>query len=277
MRRRTRDLIRRLLVTGLASVVTVVLIFPIYWLCTLSLQDGLTASSLPPKFIFWPTLANYIELFESSGFGAVAINSTIIALGTTVVALLLGTPAGYALARLRMGSSEGISFAVLSVRMVPSFVAVIPLFLILQWLDLFGTKVGVILADSLIGVSFVIWMMRPFFASVPVEIEEAAMIDGCSRAGSVCRVVLPLVAPGLVAAAVFTAIAAWNEFVFVLILGGEAAKTMPVALGGLVTEQRAEWGQLAAGGVLTVAPVIVFGLMVRRYFLSGLTAGAVNA
>jgi multiple sugar transport system permease protein len=102
------------------------------------------------------------------------------------------------------------------------------------------------------------------------------MIDGCSRLTALWRVVLPLVAPGLVATAVFTAIGAWNEFVLVLILGGETAKTMPVALGGLVTESRTEWGQLAAGGVITILPVVVFAVLVRRYFLSGLTAGSVN-
>jgi len=268
---------RRVVLTTLAAAMTVVFIFPLYWIATMSLQDGVTASTLPPKFIFAPTLRNYTALFQSSGFGAVMWNTTVIAVGTTVLALLLGTPAAYALARFSVGSAEQISFAVLSVRIVPSYVAVVPLFIILQQINLFGTALGVIVAGSLVGISFVIWMMRAFFAAIPREIEDAAMIDGCSRLGAIWRVALPLAAPGMVATAVFTAIGAWNEFVLVLILGGEAAKTMPVALGGLVTEQRAEWGQLAAGGVLTMLPVIVFALLVRRYFLTGMTAGGVNA
>jgi multiple sugar transport system permease protein len=277
MRAATRRRLRRLVLTALAVAMTVVFVFPIYWIITMSFQDGITASRLPPKFIFWPTLGNYVALFTGSGFGAVVVNTTIIALGTTLVALLFGTPAAYALARFQVGSAEQISFSVLSVRIVPSYVAVVPLFIILQQLNLFGTALGVIVAGSLVGISFVIWMMRAFFASIPVEIEQAAMIDGCSRLGAILRVALPLAAPGLVATGVFTAIGAWNEFVLVLILGGEAAKTMPVALGGLVTEQRAEWGQLAAGGVMTMLPVIVFALLVRRYFLTGMTAGGVNA
>ena len=277
MRYSTRRRVRRVVLTGLAAAMTVVFIFPLYWIATMSFQDGPTASTLPPKFVFTPTLRNYTALFESSGFGAVMRNTTFIALGTTVLALLLGTPAAYALARFRVGSAEQISFGVLSVRIVPSYVAVVPLFIILQQLNLFGTALGVIVAGSLVGISFVIWMMRAFFAAIPAEIEQAAMIDGCSRLGAIWRIALPLAAPGMVATAVFTAIGAWNEFVLVLILGGEAAKTMPVALGGLVTEQRAEWGQLAAGGVLTMLPVIVFALLVRRYFLTGMTAGGVNA
>jgi multiple sugar transport system permease protein len=273
----TRRTVRRVILTGLASAMTVVFIFPLYWIATMSFQDGITASTLPPKFIFAPTLQNFRNLFESSGFGAIMWNTTVIAVGTTFVALLFGTPAAYALARFPVGSSEQISFTVLSVRIVPSYVAVVPLFIILQQLNLFGTAVGVIVAGSLVGISFVIWMMRAFFMAIPPEIEQAAMIDGCSRLGSIVRIALPLAAPGLVATGVFTAIGAWNELVLVLILGGEAAKTMPVALGGLVTEQRAEWGQLAAGGVLTMLPVIVFALLVRRYFLTGVTAGGVNA
>jgi multiple sugar transport system permease protein len=277
MSSQTRRRLRSLVLTSLASLMTLVFLFPIYWVATMSLQDGPTASTLPPKFVFWPTLQNYTALFTTSGFGRIVVNTTIIAIGTTIVALLLGTPAAYALARFRVGSAEQISFAVLSVRIVPSYVAVIPLFIILQQLGLFGSALGVIVAGSLIGVSFVIWMMRAFFAAIPIELEQAAMIDGCSRLGAIWRISLPLAAPGLVATAVFTAIGAWNEFVLVLILGGEAAKTMPVALGGLVTEQRAEWGQLAAGGVMTMLPVIVFALLVRRYFLTGTTAGGVNA
>jgi len=273
----TRRRVRRAIVTAAAAFVTIVFLFPIYWIITLSFQDGITSSSYPPKFIFAPTLATYGALFESSGFGDVLINTVEIALGTTVLALLLGTPAGYALARFRIGSAEQISFSILSVRMLPSYVAVLPLFMLLQAMNLFGTIAGVIVATSLVGVSFVIWMMRAFFVAVPPELEEAAMIDGCSRPVALFRVVLPLVVPGLVATAVFTAIGAWNEFVLVLILGGEGAKTMSVALGGLVTEQRAEWGQLAAGGVMTMLPVLLFAVLVRRYFLSGLTAGSVNA
>jgi multiple sugar transport system permease protein len=273
---RTRRLVRRTVQFALAAAITVVFLFPIYWIATLSFQDGLTSSTFPPQFLFMPTLENYRDLFVESSFAPVLTNTVIIAVGTTVLALALGTPAAYALARFDVGSADRISFAVLGVRIVPSYVAVVPLFILLNQLGLFGTRAGVIVAISLVAVSFAIWMMRAFIAAIPVEIEDAARIDGCSRLGAIWRVVLPLAAPGLVATAVFTAILAWNEFVFVLILGGEAAKTMPVALGGLVTEERAEWGQLAAGGMLTMAPVIVFALLVRRYFLAGVTSGGVS-
>jgi multiple sugar transport system permease protein len=268
--------LRRVVLTALASAIIVVFLFPIYWIGTLSFQDGLTSSSFPPQFVFTPTFENYYDLFVESGFAPILANTVIIALGTTVLALLLGTPAAYALARFDFGANDKIAFAILSVRIIPSYVAVVPLFILLSILGLFGTRAGVIVATSLVAVSFAIWMMRTFIRAIPVELEDAARIDGCTRLGAIWRVVLPLAAPGLVATGIFTMILAWNVFVFVLIRGGEAAKTMAVALGGLVTEERAEWGQLAAGGMLTMAPVIVFALLIRRYFLTGITSGGIN-
>ena len=268
--------LRRVVLTAIAAAIIVVFLFPIYWIATLSFQDGLTSSTFPPQFVFTPTLENYRDLFVESGFGPVLANTVIIALGTTALALLLGTPAAYALARFRFASNDRIAFGILSVRIIPSYVAVVPLFILLNALGLFGTRAGVIVATSLVAVSFAIWMMRTFIRAIPVELEDAARIDGCSRLGAIVRVVLPLAAPGLVATGIFTMILAWNEFIFVLILGGEAAKTMAVALGGLVTEERAEWGQLAAGGMLTMTPVIIFALLIRRYFLAGITSGGVN-
>jgi len=276
MSQSARRLARRCVLTLLAAAITVVFLFPIYWIACLSFQDGVTSSSFPPSFIFIPTLDNYRALFIDGDFGRVLANTAIIALGTTCVALLLGIPAAYALARFKVGSGEHISFAVLSVRIIPSYVAVVPLFVLLNKLGLYDTRTGVVMATSVVAISFAIWMMRAFIISIPVELEDSARIDGCSRLGAVIRVVLPLAAPGLVATGLFTAILGWNDFVFVLILGGEAAKTMPVALSGLVTEERVEWGQLAAGGVLTMLPVIVFSLLIRRYFLTGMVSGGVN-
>jgi multiple sugar transport system permease protein len=263
--------------TFLACVMTLVFIFPIYWITATSLQDGITASAVPPQFVFAPTLDNYIGLFTEADFGRVMLNTVEITVGTTLLALVLGTPAAYALARFRGLSTPQVSFNILSVRLLPGYVAVIPLFILLQRIHLFGNIFGVIVAGSLGAVSFVIWMMRAFIATIPVELEEAAVIDGCSRLGAVGRITLPLSAAGLVATSVFTAVAVWNEFILVLIIGGEDAKTMPIVLSTLVTAHRAEWGQLAAGGVLTMVPVIVFVLLVRRYFVAGMTAGSVNA
>jgi multiple sugar transport system permease protein len=276
MSRASRVLVRRCVLLLLAAAITVVFLFPIYWIVSLSLQDAITSSSFPPHFIFAPTFRNYRNLFVEANFAPVLANTAMIALGTATVALVLGIPAAYALARFKVGSGEHISFAVLSVRIIPSYVAVVPLFVLLNKLGLYGSRSGVIVATSVVAISFATWMMRAFIIAIPVELEDAARIDGCSRLGVIFRVVLPLAAPGLVATSLFTAILGWNDFVFVLILGGEAAKTMPVALSGLVTEQRVEWGQLAAGGVLTMLPVIVFALLVRRYFLAGIVSGGVN-
>jgi multiple sugar transport system permease protein len=276
----TREMTRRLqsiLVTSLMVAIIVILLFPIYWITTMAFKDFVTTTRIPPAWIFTPTLDNFRNLFGSEGFGRPLVNSVVIALAATAISLVLGTPAAYSLARFRFRLAGHLAFFILSVRMAPAFVMVIPLFLLINQVRVFGSLSSVIFAHTLMALPLVIWLVRSYLLTVPAEIEEAARIDGCSRLGALVRVTLPLAAPGLVTASVFALIGSWNDFVFAQILGGEVAKTMPVTLGGLVTQtHRLEWGLLAAGGVLTMMPVIIFALLVRRYFLSGLTMGAVD-
>ena len=276
MKIRTRRRVESLFLTTVMLIITIIMIFPLYWITTMSLMDGKTASSYPPQFLFIPTMENFVNLWNDSHFEGTITNSIVLTLGNTILAIILGTPAAYALARYKLGPSEHISFAVLSIRILPAYIAVFPMFLLLLELGIFGTRLGVIIAISLVSISFVIWMMRAFFMAIPVELEEAAIVDGCTRFGALIRIVLPVAAPGLVTTAVFTSIIGWNDLIFCLILGGEYAKNLPVALAGLVTEFRSEWGQLAAGGVITMMPVVVFSIFVRKYFLAGLTAGSVT-
>ena len=178
----------------LAATIAVVFLFPIYWIGTLSFQDALTSSTFPPQFIFFPTLRNYRNLFVEANFAPVLANTAVIALDTTLVALVLGIPAAYALARFRNGSGDRISFAVPSVRIIPSYVAVVPLFVLLSQVGLYGTRCRSHHVTSVVAVSFAIWTMRSFIIAIPVELEEAARIDGCSRLEAMVRVV-PLAAP----------------------------------------------------------------------------------
>jgi multiple sugar transport system permease protein len=265
------------LVTGLMAAVLAVLLFPIYWITTMAFKDFIVTTQIPPAWIFRPTLVHFENLFRSEGFGRPLVNSVVIALSSTALSLVLGTPAAYALARFQFRLSGPVALFTLGVRMVPTFVMVIPLFLLINQARIIGPHWAVICAHTLIALPLVIWLMRSYFGTVPPELEAAAMIDGCTRLGAIVRVSLPVAAPGLVAAAVFSLIGSWNDFVYALILGGESAKTMPVTLGGLVTTSyRTEWGLLAAGGTLTMMPVIAFALLVRRYFFSGLTLGAID-
>jgi multiple sugar transport system permease protein len=263
-----------LLVTTVTAVTLVLFMFPIYWIVTMAFKDFLLATRIPPVWLFVPTLENFQGLFQSEGFGRPLVNSVLIALAATVLSLAIGAPAAYALARFRFRLSGPAEFFILFIRMLPTFALVVPLFVLLSQARWLGPHGSVIFAHTLIGVPLVVWLLRAYFASVSPDLEHAAMIDGCSRLGALRRVTLPVAAPGIVAAGVLAFIGSWNDFVYALILGGETAKTMPVTLAGLITQIRAEWGFLAAGGTLTMAPVLVIALLVRRYFLSGLAFGS---
>lgn len=262
------------LVTIAAAATLIVFIFPIYWIVTMAFKHFILATQIPPAWLFVPTLDNFEGLFRSEGFGRPLLNSVVIALVATFISLALGTPAAYALARFRFRLKAPAEFFILFIRMLPTFALVIPLFILLSQARWLGPHVAVIFAHTLIGIPLVVWLLRSYFVTISPDLEHAAMIDGCSRLGALVRVTLPVAAPGLVAAGVLAFIGSWNDFVYALILGGETAKTMPVTLAGLITQIRAEWGFLAAGGTLTMAPVLVIALLVRRYFLSGLAFGS---
>lgn len=271
--KRRRRLSAALITAGTVAIV-VVFMFPIYWIVTMAFKSFLLATQIPPAWFFVPTLDNFQGLFRSEGFGRPLMNSVVIAMAATAISLALGIPAAYAFARFHFRLKGPAEFFVLFVRMLPTFALVVPLFVLLSQARWLGPHGSVIFAHTLIGVPLVVWLLRSYFATVSPDLEHAAMLDGCSRIGALIHVTLPLSAPGIVAAGVLAFIGSWNDFVYALILGGETAKTMPVTLAGLITQIRAEWGFLAAGGTLTMAPVLVIALLVRRYFLSGLAFGS---
>lgn len=262
------------LVTGTTAVIAALFVFPIYWIVTMAFKDFILATRIPPAWFFVPTLENFQGLFRSEGFGRPLMNSILIGFAATAISLILGTPTAYALARFRFRLRGAAEFFILFIRMLPTFALVIPLFILLSQVTFIGPHASVIFAHTLIGVPIVVWILRSYFATMSPDLEHAAMLDGCSRLGALVRVIIPVAAPGIVAAGVLAFIGSWNDFVYALILGGETAKTMPVTLAGLITQIRAEWGFLAAGGTLTLGPVLVIALLVRRYFLSGLAFGS---
>ena len=203
-------------------------------------------------------------------------NSLVIAIGTTVGSLVLGMLAGYGFARFRFPGSDAVRFMVLVTRMAPRIVLVVPYYLMMQRLGLLDTYTGLVIAYISFALPFTIWLLIGFFMDVPLEIEEAAMIDGCSRVGVLLRVVLPIVAPGLVVAAIFAFLVSWNEFLFALILSGVKAKTLPVVIAGLNTDAGPLYGEMSAAAVMVMLPNIVMTVALQRYLVQGLTLGAVK-
>ena len=229
----------------------------------------------PPLLIFRPTLENYTSLWHSS-FSASFVNSLLSASLSTALALLLGVPAAYALSRWAGRGKHALGFAILVTRMAPPIAFTIPFFLFYRWIGLLDTVTGLVLVYTSFNLPLVIWMMQPFFDTVPRSLEEAALVDGARTRTVFLQIVLPMVAPGIAATAILCFLYAWNDFFFALILTRTNARTAPVAVVNFMNYEGWEWGKIAAGGSLVMAPVLIFSLAVRRYLVSGLTAGAVK-
>ena len=270
----------RILKTALLVLALLVALAPVYWMLTISLKTELDQFASPPKwFVFTPTLEHYYDAFVTRSFGQYLLTSAIVAVVSTACALVIGTLAAYALTRFRLpyNLDRKLSFWILSTRMFPAIVTVIPLFLMMRDLRLLNTKAALILVYTGFNLPFVVWMMRGFFAEVPRDLEEAALVDGDSRLGALVRIVLPLVTPGLAATAVFCLIVCWNEFLFALVLTQtDTAMTLPVGIAGRVTQYEIKWGVMSAAGAVAMVPILVFALAMQRYLVRGLSLGAVK-
>jgi multiple sugar transport system permease protein len=270
----------RTLKYGLVSLAALSALLPVYWMVTISLKREVDQFAVPPRWLFFtPTLTHYADAFVERSFGQYLLTSAIVAVSSTLCALTLGTLCAYALARFRLPAKLNTRLAlwILSTRMFPPIVTVIPLFLLMRDVRLLDTRLSLVIVYTAFNLPFVVWMMRGFFAEIPPELEEAARVDGDSRMGALRRVMLPLVAPGLAATAVFCLIISWNEFLFALALTQtDAAMTLPVGIAGRVTQYEIKWDVMSAAGVVAMIPILVFALAVQRYLVRGLSLGAVK-
>ena len=246
---------------------------PVYWLLTISLKSEADQFAFPPKWIaFSPTLEHYRAVFATGSMESALWNSIIAAIGSTLLALAAGVPAAYALNSLAWpsGWADRVGFWILSNRLLPPIVTIVPLFLMLRDLRLINSIWALTVVYTAFHLPFVVWMMRGFLAEVPKEVEEAARLDGASTLAILWNIVLPLVRPGLAATAAFCMIAAWNEFLFALILTQTgAASTLPVAIASRVTQYEIKWGVMAAAGVLAMLPVLIFAGVSRNAIWCG--------
>ena len=264
-------------VIALALVFT---IFPIYWIALNSFKTSLDIFAVPPVwFDFQPTGKHYFAAFVERPFLVFALNSLAIAVGTTVFSMVFGTMAGYALARFTYWRNVKfhLSFWILSTRMMPPIVTIIPLFIFFGVLDLLNTKTAVIVAYTAFNLPFVIWMMKSYFQELPVELEEAAIVDGDTRWGAFIRIAVPLARPGLAATSIFSLILAWNEMLLALILTEtQQSVTLPIGIAGRVTQYTTHWGEISAAGFMASIPIVIFAFIVQRHLVRGLSFGAVK-
>jgi len=253
-------------------------VFPIVWTLLTSLKSNADIVTADIQYVpLHPTFQNYVSLWEQAGFPAMFLNSAIVTLMTVLACLVVGITGAYSLSRYRFRARGQILLFYLVIRMFPAVLLLLPIFIALRVLGLYDTHAGLALAYTAFLTPVAIWMLKGFFDTIPPELEDAARIDGCTRAGAIVRVVLPLARPGVAATAVLIAISAWNEFLFALMLTtSQGIRTWPVGLQLMVGEYQLPWGLLTAGGIISIAPILLFFAVVQRSLVRGLTLGAVK-
>jgi multiple sugar transport system permease protein len=260
--------------------------FPILWLFSASLSNQVELFAIPPHWIpQHPTLQNYLDIIfpnlASSSvprtFAVALLNSIKIASAVTIISIVIGSMAAYALARIPFKFSRGILLGIIATRMIPEVSLILPLFIIASRLQLINKPAVLIITYMSFALPFAIWMMVAFFQSVPIELEDAARIDGCSRLGILFRVVIPISVPGLVSTAMFTFLLAWDEFFYALIFTSTlASKTAPVAMAEFVGRYAVNINGMMAGGIIAALPPVILALAFQRYIVRGMTSGAVK-
>jgi len=271
-RRRRRTLVNLLYAIAMIAVVFFMLT-PFLWMVLNAFKSPLQIIKLPPELIFEPTLRNFQNVFGTQNFMRYITNSLIIGAGSTLVGLLIGLPAAYSIARFRQNR---LAIVILMARMVPGITFLVPLFIIFRTLGMIDTYASLILTHMLVGLPFIVWVMVPFFESIPRELTEAAVVDGASAIRAFVSVVLPLSGPGIVTASILSFVFSWNNFMFSIVLASSRTRTVPVAIYNFISYAQIDWGGLMAAAVVITLPVLVLAIITQRYVIRGLTAGAIK-
>ena len=270
-----RSVFEKVLLNSLIVLTILFFLTPIYWLITTAFKYGRDAFAIPPQwFAFDFTLNNFKEVITGTKVGLFVKNSVIISLGTTALSLLLGVPAGFAIARTKSKVLNSFSYFFLLLLMIPPTAMLIPFYLIVRDSGLMGTRLSIILLDTAFDASFVIWMMRSYFLDVPKEMEEAALVDGANQFTAFLRVALPMSIPGIISSALYTFIFSWNDFIFALMLTTPKTKTIPLGILASFSSVEIGWGRMAAMSLFAIIPAVIISLFLNRYFVQGLTFGA---
>lgn len=257
-------------------IVCLLFLFPVLWMVMTSFKLPKDIFTVPPTIFFTPTIETYTSYLQYADVPQRMLNTVIVAFGASIVSIVAGAMAGYALARIRIRGAATLGVLILASRGVPPIALAVPMFLVARNLGLADTHIVLILAYCSFLIPYVMWLLRGFFVALPKELEEAAQLDGCSRMGAFFRIIVPISLPGIVSALIFSVILAWEELLFALVLTNNFATTIPVAVAGIAgdTVNGANWGALAAVGTLTVIPVVIFALLVQKWLIRGMAEGA---
>lgn len=273
---RARRAISRSFAYVILIIASLFILFPIFWLFSGAIKESKDLWAIPPIWFFKPTLQHFFLVLTERHFIHHLLNSVLVAAGSTVISIFLGSLAAYGLSRFKIKGSKHISFWIISLRMMPPIVIILPLYVFFSRLRLIDTHIGLILAHITLNLPFAVWMLMGFLQEVPKELEDAALADGCTRFGVLFRILMPVILPGLAATAVFCMIWSWNDFIFAFSLTSTQAATLPVPISGFLGDYIWEWSAFYAGGSIAATPIILVALLTQKYLVRGLTFGAVR-
>lgn len=263
-------------------VVMLLMMFPVLWVILTSLKPGRMTFAIPPVWIFRPTLQNYRFLFFDSRFAlgvdivGSMTNSFIVASTSTAVTIGASMYAAYALSRFRFPGKRLMAVVIIATRMLPPIGTIIPFFLLIHSMGILDTRISLIIAYTALNLPLATWMLRGFIDEVPLELDDAAIVDGCGRGRTLWTIIAPLTAPGLVATAVFAYVLSWNDFALALVLTLRRAKTLPLLVTAFITEEGVFWGPMSAAAIIVFIPPIILFLLTYKHLAKGLTLGAVK-
>ena len=267
----------RIIPTILAWLLLALFIFPIYWLITSSIKTPEDIFAKPPKlFMFTLDFHSYYHVLARTHIGDFILNSIIIFSISVLIAMIAGTLAAYGLNRFTFKGKKDISFWIISVRMAPPIVAIVPIFILVRLLGLYDKHAALVIIYLMFNIPFTVWMMRGYISQIPVEMDEAALIEGCNRFQVLRYIILPLVKTGMLTTAIMNFIFSWNEFFFAFLLTGSEAKTVPVGISGYITQTGIRWDELTTAGTIILVPILTLSLIVGRHFIRGLLEGALK-
>lgn len=258
------------------AIYLLVMVFPLYWIVITSLKPQKDIFSFPLKY--WPerfTLDNYVHIFKISKFHVYIGNSLMVAIISAMIVLVIAILSAYVLARFKFRGHKQIMLAFFATQMLPGFVALAPLYLMMSSMSLINNRFSLVLMYTVILIPFSTIMLRGFFQRIPASLEEAAMIDGCSRWSALVRIIIPVMLPGIASTFIFAFVQNWNElFLAVMFIDNDALKTLPVAMNSFIMKFDVDWGAMSAGAVLSILPTILLFAFAQRFIVEGLTQGA---
>ena len=258
-------------------VFAIICIIPVTWLIYTSFKPRMLTFVSPPVWIrFTPTLENYRRLIQERNLLKPLFNSVVIVVISTTITIFVGSFASYVFSRYKKGWIRPTLFIILITNMIPPVVVILPLFLLARRLNLYDTRIMMIVVYTALSLAFAIWMLRSFFLEIPTEIEESALIDGCNKVGVLFRIIFPLTAPAIASTAILVFIFNWNEFIIALVITSRNAFTLPILANSLISAKGVMWGQIAAASTFITVPEIIFIMFAQKHIVRGLTMGAVK-